>query len=58
MKKIPALLFAVLFGVSAFAQMRKTKNIVVVTIDGYRWQEIFRGADSAKLFKKGNVRTG
>jgi hypothetical protein len=24
----------------------KTKNIIVVTLDGLRWQEVFRGADS------------
>jgi hypothetical protein len=24
----------------------KTKNIIVVTLDGFRWQEVYRGADS------------
>jgi hypothetical protein len=31
---------------------QQTKNIVLISIDGYRWQEIFRGADSTLLFDK------
>jgi len=27
----------------------KTENVIVITIDGMRWQEIFSGADSALL---------
>ena len=37
---------------STFAQTQKTKNIVVVLLDGYRWKEIFQGADSVELFNK------
>lgn len=34
-------------GLFASAQTRpKTKNLVIVTLDGLRWQEVFRGADS------------
>ncbi|MBE7176327.1 MAG: alkaline phosphatase family protein [Mucilaginibacter polytrichastri] len=29
-----------------FAQQHKTQNLVLVTLDGFRWQEVFRGADS------------
>lgn len=29
---------------------RKTENLIVVTLDGFRWQEVFAGADSALLF--------
>ncbi|MES2276717.1 MAG: phosphoglyceromutase [Bacteroidota bacterium] len=32
---------------NAFAQKGKTENLVIVTLDGCRWQDIFRGADSA-----------
>lgn len=42
-------LFAVVFLSIAFqvgAQTHKTKNVVVVLMDGYRWKEIFQGADS------------
>jgi len=31
---------------------RQAENIVLISIDGYRWQEIFRGADSSLLFSK------
>jgi hypothetical protein len=34
------------------AQKLKTKNIVIITFDGYRWQELFNGADSSLLFGK------
>lgn len=34
------------------AQPDKTKNVVLISIDGYRWQEIFEGPDSALLFSK------
>lgn len=34
---------------TVFAQ-HKTKNIIVVTVDGYRWEELFKGADSVNLF--------
>lgn len=36
-----------------FAQQAlRTKKLIVVTFDGYRWKEVFRGADSSKLFSK------
>ncbi|SHH37790.1 Type I phosphodiesterase / nucleotide pyrophosphatase [Chryseolinea serpens] len=34
----------------AAAQQRKTENLIVITLDGFRWQEVFAGADSALLF--------
>ena len=34
-------------------QERKTKNVVVVMLDGLRWQEVFRGADPKLINKKG-----
>lgn len=34
----------------AEAQQRKTQNIIAVTIDGCRWLETFKGADSVLLF--------
>lgn len=38
--------------INSYGQDNKTKNIVLISIDGYRWQEIFQGADSALLFNK------
>src|SRR6266704_11883 len=42
----PALLLLVLVH---FAAAGKTENVLFITIDGMRWQEIFNGADSALL---------
>src|SRR5688572_17555428 len=28
---------------------RKTENVVLVTLDGFRWQEVFNGADSSYM---------
>lgn len=30
----------------------KTKNLIIVTLDGYRWQEVFTGADSTLIRDK------
>src|SRR5262245_59332230 len=36
---------------------RRTENVVIVTLDGFRWQELFGGADETLLDKKaGGVR--
>ena len=44
-----ALSLLVIISEVSFSQ---TKNLVIVTTDGFRWQEMFRGADSAKIFPK------
>lgn len=41
---------AVHCGVAQIKGERKTQNVIVVMMDGMRWQEVFRGADS-KLIK-------
>ncbi len=52
MKKL-ILLVALAIGTNCcFAQNRKTKNLIIVTLDGMRWQEIFRGADSSMINSK------
>ena len=33
---------------TSFGQ-QKTKNIIIITLDGYRWQELFQGADERIL---------
>ena len=43
------LLFSV---VPTFGQQHKTKNVIIVSLDGYRWKELFQGADSTILFNK------
>ena len=44
MKKI-IFAFLVVFAFKARAQ--KTENIIIITTDGFRWQELFKGMDSA-----------
>jgi len=53
MKKI-TLLFIALFALTQLHAQTKTKNIVVITLDGYRWEELYRGADSALINSKFN----
>lgn len=50
MKSVTTILLLLLF-CNTWAQ-RKSRNVIVVTIDGYRWQELFRGADTAVFFNK------
>jgi hypothetical protein len=46
MKFILPSLAAVLFFISAAAQpAARTKHLFIITIDGFRWQEVFTGAD-------------
>ncbi len=47
------LLFSLLFFLSSFFNLQsvfcqtKTENVILITLDGFRWQEVFNGADSA-----------
>jgi hypothetical protein len=52
MKQISLLLLAILVTQALFAQSHKTQNIVIVTLDGFRWQELYRGADSSLINSK------
>ncbi len=51
MKRFLLIVAFVCCGTTLFAQS-KTKNLVIVTLDGLRWQEVFRGADSVLLNNK------
>jgi hypothetical protein len=54
-----ALFVLTLVPFTAMAQQptRKTENVLVVTLDGFRWQELFTGADETLLDEKlGGVR--
>lgn len=48
----PLLIFAIVMLSVTSTMAQKTKNVVLISIDGYRWQEIFRGADPTLLFNK------
>ena len=45
MKKSLFLLIATIAVTTAMAQHRKTENLIIVTLDGMRWQEVFNGVD-------------
>ena len=47
--KTPFLILFLLVSGAAFGQRTKIKNIIFISIDGYRWEEIFHGADSSLL---------
>lgn len=53
MKKIALFIITAMAAVQLNAQT-KTQNIIVVTLDGFRWQELYRGADSALINSKFN----
>jgi hypothetical protein len=51
MKKLVVLfLLLVSCAQSLYSQDLQTKNLIIITLDGLRWQEVFQGADSAILF--------
>lgn len=52
MKKWILVFFALFTLLNINAQQTKTQNVVVVTLDGFRWQELYRGADSALVNSK------
>ena len=51
MKKL--LILITLFGSLFAGAQRKTENIIIVTLDGMRWQEVFKGADAYLLNDSG-----
>ena len=40
------------FSISIASAQQKTENLIIVTLDGMRWQEIFNGSDKAILSDK------
>lgn len=50
MRKLICLLSITFFAYAALGQpVRHTENVVLITLDGMRWQEIFQGADSSYM---------
>ena len=37
-------------GVARAQQQAPAQNVVIFLMDGYRWQELYRGADSSLIF--------
>ena len=53
MKKLLSILF--LTGLACSLVAQQTENIVIVTLDGFRWQELYSGADSLLIDDSGYV---
>lgn len=43
-------------GLAAAQQKNKTENIILITLDGMRWQEIFGGADSSLMRQQSRIK--
>src|ERR1700760_1801735 len=52
MKKISLMFSAILMVSILKAQNHNTKNVIIVTLDGFRWEEVYHGADSALINTK------
>jgi hypothetical protein len=52
MKHTVLFLLLISAGAAVLAQDRKTENIIIITLDGYRWKELFNGADRSILEKE------
>lgn len=50
LRRVFLVLILGLISASATYGQQKTKNVIIVTLDGYRWKELFQGPDSTKLF--------
>ena len=52
MKQLLLILFVACLQLTAAAQQGKTENLIIVTLDGMRWQEVYGGVDSALMNNK------
>ena len=48
MKKLISILL-VFYVSGSFSQQLKTENVILITFDGLRWQEVFNGGDSVLM---------
>jgi len=53
MKRIVFGVLTTLLVTQSFSQKLKTENLIIITLDGMRWQELFGGVDSVLLADKG-----
>jgi Type I phosphodiesterase / nucleotide pyrophosphatase len=61
MKKNLLLILLIILVGNVFGQSLKTENIILITLDGMRWQEVFSGGDSSfmrqqKYLKDGKIK--
>ncbi len=50
------LIMGCLFSINLIQAQTKTENIVLITLDGFRWQEVFGGADTVLMKDKNYTR--
>src|SRR6478752_1106567 len=50
-KTILLLVCTIVFSISGFSQ-KKTENLIIITLDGMRWQEVFGGVDTVLVNNK------
>lgn len=58
MIKILTLQLLILFNVIPLLSQNQTKNVILITLDGFRWQELFRGADPGILSNPKFIKDG
>src|SRR6266700_5780336 len=56
MRNIFLLLMLLGICLAGTAQSRKTENVVIITLDGMRWEEVFGGIDAAIMNNKSFTR--
>lgn len=61
MKKNLLILLLIILAGNVLSQSLKTENIILITLDGMRWQEVFNGGDSSfmrqqKYLKDGKIK--
>jgi hypothetical protein len=58
MKKIFLAIIILCTGAQLSAQQQKlkTENVILITLDGFRWQELFNGADSAFMKQQSHLK--
>jgi Type I phosphodiesterase / nucleotide pyrophosphatase len=58
MKRLLFIIMALVsFEISA-QQKLKTENVILITLDGFRWQEVFKGADSVYFKQQAHLKDG
>jgi hypothetical protein len=58
MKKIIIILFVCAYCASYAQNKHATENVILITLDGFRWQELFKGADSAFMKQQKHLKDG
>lgn len=47
-----SIIISILFSITIVNSIAQSQKIIIVTLDGMRWQEVFKGIDPALLTEK------